>query len=375
ALSAAGGLIAHAGATPAGTAEAIAVAALAGLVNARTWYGAAAIAARAHPRPHVSVPARVVFGLPFAPIAALLVLVLVVGVARLMFTGTIKVGGQPAADAPAATTAAAHSAAKAVLVVGGWGSKCCHDADGLSEVMPGTVVRQFSYAGLDAAGRPVPTGADADDLPLPQLGDRIAYELTVLHDEVRGPVDVVAESEGTLGVYAMLDRHRDLPVGSIVLLSPIVAPGQISYPPDTPGLPVPEYALTTLNHLVGGMSPYGPGGATRLLSSVGEFGARYFGHMTAASGRPFRWLAVIPLADALTLPVCGLPPDVAVVSALHGGLLGDPRVLPMVSSFLAGHSADSPGRAWGSGDMRTAAELITGAAAPWRMPELASACP
>jgi hypothetical protein len=92
ALSAVGGVIAHLN-----TAEAVAVSALAGLVNARGWYGMAAIAARMRPRAHVSVPARVVFGLPFAPVAALLVLVLVVGVARLMFTGTIRLG-QPAAS-------------------------------------------------------------------------------------------------------------------------------------------------------------------------------------------------------------------------------------------------------------------------------------
>jgi hypothetical protein len=392
ALSAAGGVIAHAG-THFGAVEAIAIAAVAGLVNARTWYGVAAVAARAQPRPHVSVPARVVAGLPFAPIAALLVLVLVVGVARLMFTGTIRIGGSapagstvgagPSSASPRsaslggstapATTAAAHTGARAVLVVGGWGSKCCDDADGLRAATPGAVVWQFSYAGLDARGEPRPSGAEDDDLPLPELGDRIASELTALHEKTRAPVDVVAESEGTLGVYAMLDRHPDLPVGSLVLLSPIVAPGQISYRPDTSGLPVPEYALSTLNRLVGGMSPYGPAGAAQLFSSVGEFGARYFDHTAAVAGRPFRWLAVIPLADALTLPVCGLPSSVALVPALHGGLLGDPEVLPMVNSFLAGHPP-APGGT-GSGGLRTAAELITGAATPWRMPQITSSCP
>ena len=35
------------------------------------------------------MPARLVFSLPFAPIAALLVIALVVGMARLLFTGAI----------------------------------------------------------------------------------------------------------------------------------------------------------------------------------------------------------------------------------------------------------------------------------------------
>jgi hypothetical protein len=78
---------------------------------------------------------------------------------------------------------------------------------------------------------------------------------------------------------------------------------------------------------------------------------------------------VVPLADALTLPVCGLPPDVIVVPAFHGGLLGDGSVLPMVSAFLEGQQVS------GTPDMREAAEAITGAAAAWRMPDTRSACP
>ncbi|MBO0805611.1 MAG: hypothetical protein J2P25_21355, partial [Nocardiopsaceae bacterium] len=232
-------------------------------------------------------------------------------------------------------------------------------------------------AGLDARGRPLRSGPEADDVPLPKLGDMLAAQLKALHDQVGGRVDVVAESEGTLGVYAMLDRHPGLPVGSVVLLSPIVAPGQVSYPPRTEGLPVPEYALSTLNHLVGGMSPYGPVGAAKLLGSVAKLGARYFDHVTTADGTGIRWLAVIPLADALTLPACALPPDVVLVPALHGGLLGDAGVLPMVSSFLAGHQAVPPGAGEGTQEweLKAEAELLTGGAAAWRMPQTTPACP
>ena len=80
-------------------------------------------------------------------------------------------------------------------------------------------------------------------------------------------------------------------------------------------------------------------------------------------------LAVVPLADALTLPVCTLPPDVIVVPAFHGGLLGDGTVLPMVANFLEGQQVS------GTPDMREAAEVITGAAAAWRMPDTRSVCP
>src|SRR6202030_3627306 len=147
---------------------------------------------------------------------------------------------------------------------------------------PGTNVWQFSYVGLNAKGRPIPHGANADDLPLPVLGDKIAVQVRALHAASGLPVAVVAESEGTLGVYAMLARDPGVPVSSVVLLSPIVSPGQLSYPPGTDGASVSEAALDELNHLVGGMSPYGPSGAQNLLSSVSEFGARYFGEVAAA---------------------------------------------------------------------------------------------
>jgi hypothetical protein len=380
------------------TGAALLVAAVTGLVNARAWYGVAVLAARLQPRPHESLPAKMLFSLPFAPIAAVMVLALVVGVARLLFTGTIQLpispasnaapaaavaGAGPAAGTPSGTQAAASPAAavaaataSAVLVVGGWGSSCCDAADGLRTMLPGVPVRQFSYVGLNAQGRPVPSGASADDLPLPELGDRIAAQVRALHAASGRPVAVVAESEGTLGVYAMLARDRGLPVSSVVLLSPIVSPGQLTYPPGPDGASVSEAALDELNHLVGGMSPYGLSGAQNLLSSVSEFGARYFDDMVTAAGgsdggKPIRWLAVVPLADAVTLPQCALPPGVIVVPAFHGGLLGDPSVLPMVSAFLSGRSVTGAG----DGQMREAAELIMGAAAAWRMPDTDSACP
>jgi len=404
ALTAAGAVIAH---LP--TWEALPVMALAGLVNARAWYGLALIAAQLRPRARESVPARLVFSLPFAPIAALLVIALVVGVARLLFTGTIVLpasvtGGSSAAASTVvggtgnsavgrsalsivanSTAAGAGVAASvpadrrpaasvAVLVVGGWGSSCCNDVDGLRAELPGFEIRQFSYVGLGANGGPLASGPDADDLPLPELGDRLASQVEAFHALTHKPIDVVAESEGSLGLYAMLDRHPGLPVNAVVLLSPIVEPGQLSYPPVPDGSSVSEEALNELNYLIGSMSPFGPDGAADLLNSVSEFGARYFASaatVLGAGAKAIHWLAVVPLADAVTLPVCGLPSDVLVVPALHGGLLGDPSVLPMVAQFVSGHDVTDAS----DSQLRADAELITGAATAWRMPDVDTSCP
>jgi len=326
------------------------VAALAGLLNARAWYGVTTAVATA------KVP-RFTW-MPVAPVAVVVVIGLVVGVARLTFTGTIHIAPEPVTALP--VSAQQQVVRAALLVVAGFGSNCCADANTLAETEPGMLVQQFSYLGLTAAGLPIAYHR-ASDLPIQEIGDRMANQVRWLYGRVRAPVSIVAESEGTLGLYAMLARHPGLPLGSIVMLSPIIEPGQA----DQAG--VPGEALITLNDLIGTMSPYGRTGAEQLIDSVGQVGATYFSELSRLHG--LRWLAVIPLADAVTLPPCRYPPQVVIVEALHGGLLGDPDVVRMVNGFLDGQDRIP------SGDgLRTEAELIAGAAAAWRMPSLRSVC-
>jgi hypothetical protein len=208
------------------------------------------------------------------------------------------------------------------------------------------------------------------------LGDRMAAQVDKLYQQARTPVDIVAESEGTLGLYAMLARHPHVPIGSVVLLSPIVEPGQVGQAGQG-GNTVPSAALTTLNDLVGGMSPYGRSGAQALIESVSEVGASYFATVGRDTGRP--WLAVIPLADAVTLPACSWPKNVIFIDAFHGGLLGDRSVQRIVEAFLASGTVPDRELAVLTGesqrDLRSAAQLIAAAAAAWRMPDLRSACP
>jgi hypothetical protein len=381
------------------TAGIVAVAGLAGVLDARAWYGLTAAAVRRsvekplhawHWRATLQQIRRTLRGrtswVPMAPLAAVMVLALVVGVTRLAFTGTVRFApgtSEAAASAdeaaglimspgwdqgggPSTTVTAAHPEG-AVLVVEGFGSSCCHAADSLRAAEPGMLVRQFSYRGLNAAGQPIPHGPAAGNLSIQALGDGMATQVEELSRQTGVPVDVVAESEGTLGVYAMLARHPHVPVKSVTLLSPIVEPGQLGQAGGT----VPGAALTTLNNLVGGMSPYGSKGAQELIDSVSEVGARYFEQVSHDQALP--WLAVIPLADAVTLPACPWPRNVIFVDAFHGGLLGNASVRQLVEGFLTGGAAQVDTAS--QRQLRGTAELIAAAATAWRMPELSASCP
>ena len=92
----------------------VAVAGLAGIVDARAWYGLTAAAARGvverppHPWQWRAALWRIRRALrsrtnwvPVAPLAAVMVLVLVVGLARLAFTGTVRFASGPGDVVPA----------------------------------------------------------------------------------------------------------------------------------------------------------------------------------------------------------------------------------------------------------------------------------
>ena len=372
--------------------DAAPVAGLAGLVNARAWYGLTGAVARVHARDqavaHGQAPGR-----PRAPGRPAPHPVGAPGHHRRAGSGDpCDPAGLPArralpprhaaparaGPAAAGTIAAAQQAATApdrprwsrrppVLVVPGFGSLCCSHGQALARAMPDTLVQTFSYRGLDPVGDPLPYGAAASDLPLPVLGDRIAAQVWRLHARTGRRVDVVAESEGTLGVYAMLAQHPHVPVAAVVLLSPIVAPGQVSYPVGRGSALVPGSELQAVVWFVGGLSPFGTSGAQTLIGSVNQVGARFAAR--AARDHRLRALELVPLADAVTLPACRLPSNVLVVPAFHGDLLGDPVALRIVRSFLIRHRVTESAR------LRTAAEIVASAASAWQIPRATTPSP
>jgi hypothetical protein len=332
-----------------------------------------AVAARAVPAGTTEVAAH---RIPAGPMALAVVIATVIALIRLVFvlSGPIPVG-HPAPTvawvAGAGTGRQAHATVGAghhpVLEIAGFGSWCCGQNQVLAKALPRTVVQQFSYLGTNSRGQPRPYGPKAGNMPLPVLGDRIAAQVQRLHVRTGKPVDIVAESEGTLGVDAMLARHPDAPVGSVVLLSPIVAPGQYGYRGGSGTGLVTGDELHALIWFVGGLSPFGTAGAQTLISSVNSVGARFAA--AAAHHAPVRLLEVVPLADAVTLPACPLPPNVVVIPAFHGELLSNPAALQTVRRFLTGRTVTGvPG-------LRATAEIMAAAAAAWRMPESAAPSP
>jgi hypothetical protein len=153
----------------------------------------------------------------------------------------------------------------------------------------------------------------------------------------------------------------------VVLLSPIVAPGQSGYRGGTGSGLLTRDELHALIWFVGGLSPFGTSGAQTLVNSVNSVGARFAA--AAARHAPVRLLEVIPLADAVTLPACPLPRNVVVIPAFHGELLGDPAALRTVRRFLTDQPVSSVA------DLRTTAEIMAAAATAWRMPERAAPSP
>src|SRR5215467_6855601 len=376
--------------------DAVPIAGLAGLVNARAWYGLTAAIARGVGQTHAELerpasaqtapsgaglalsalaqagpaaedPAALalpdVHRVPAGPMALAAVIAVVIALTRLVFFF-----GGPAATAnpqapvawAAGTQGPAHAGNTAVdavnhpvLEIAGFGSWCCGQDRALAKALPGTLVQQFSYLGTDRHGQPRPYGAKASNLPLPELGHRIAAQLWRLHELTGKPVDIVAESEGTLGLDAMLAQHHHAPVGSVVLLSPIVAPGQYGYKATGSSL-VTRDELHALIWFVGGLSPFGSSGAQTLISSVNSVGARFAS--AAAEHAPVRMLEVIPLADAVTLPACPLPRSVVVIPAFDGELLDDPVALRTVHRFLTDRSVT------GVPSLHTTAEIVAAAA-------------
>ena len=329
------------------------VAALSGTFNARAWVGmVGAVVEHRHSD-------RIV---PAVPVA-LAVMVAVVAVGSV--SGFTHVSTQRANTGPTTYTAPMRGA-QAVLVISGYGS---HWNGAPTHPIPGPFFEQrFSYRGLASSGRPLAYSSGDTVQTLHSLDVRLASQVADLANATGRRIDIVAESEGALVAKTYLVSHADAPVGTVVLASPLLAPGRVSYPAaDTgagSGLPS-RGALDLLSRAYQSVAPIDLSPESGFLKSVDQLAPLLQGLLSCPTPG-VRQLAVLPLADATAAPVRStLPFPSVVVPAFHGGLIGSRSPDRIIAAALEGQVPVT------SQGLRDLDRLIVLGSSAWQVPTLA----
>lgn len=299
--------------------DGLAVAALTGLFNAWAWAGLV----------HAVVDREPGLSVPVVPVALATLIAVAVGGTVVGFTHVHPHRASTTEASPVAV-----SGAQPVLVVSGYGST--FDGTGV-RVVPGPfAVRQFSYRGLSASGQPLPYRAGDTVKSIGELDRMMDAQVTALARSSGRRVDVVAESEGALVAKTALLARPDTPVDALVLASPLLQPGRTTYPqPGAAGWGVAAGEFMTLiGRAFQSVAPIDLSPDSAFLRSV-DSQASVLQNAMSCPVVGVRQLALLPLADATVTPV-HLPPALpsVVVSAFHGGLLGEPGVEALVARFL-----------------------------------------
>jgi hypothetical protein len=336
------------------------VALAAGLVNAWCWLRVTDAAARAAtPAPGPAEPAR----RPFAVVALAAVLALVVGGTAAGFTVAVALEHDRTPTPRAAPVGP--TGGPPVLVVKGFNSRW----DGVTRRWVGgdVRIRRFSYAGLDRAGAPRPYGRGATPATVRTLARRLGAQVDALAHDAGAPVGIVAESEGALVALTYLLATPDAPVRSVVVLSPLVDPGRVSYPaPGRVGWGVAAgAALDGVGAIVDGLGPVDVRSDTPLFRSIVEE-APLFQGLLRCRVPGVRELAVLPFDTGLAAPrPAAVTIPYVVRPAFHGGLLGDHRTGQLVTRVLRGRAVAMQSR-W-----RATERVVQALASPWQVPSLA----
>lgn len=298
---------------------------------------------------------------PFALVGLAAVLALVVGGTGVGFAVAVAVesGRSPL---PRASSGGSGSP---VLVVKGFNSKW----DGVTRrwVRGDHRIRRFSYRGADRAGAPLPYDRDATHRALPDLVAAMRTQVAAFRAATGTDVSIVAESEGALVAQTYLAATPDAPVDAVVLLSPLLAPGRVSYPrlgDDGWGV-ASGTVLGGLAAIVGAVGPVDVSADIPLFRSIVDRGPS-LGALLACPVPGVHSYAVLPFDAGVAAPA---PVDIGyaheVVPAFHGGLLGDDTTARHVEQVLAGRRPPSGSSSW-----QAIGDGIAALAAPWQAPDL-----
>jgi hypothetical protein len=328
----------------------IVAAALVGLFNARAWFGMVHALVNRPPARHV---------LPIVPVALATMVAIAGSGAYVGFSDArtaqteIRAGPRVAGRQPGPP----------VLVVSGYGSRWngrpVHPIPGRFDEI------RFSYAGLDSNGDPRPYRSADTVKPLLQLARMMAAQVTAVQRRTGQPVAVVAESEGALVAETYLAATPHPPVRRLVMASPLLDPGRVSYPLDGAGWGVAS--RSGMEVMVSAFQPASPidlSPTSPFLASVNQE-APLLQKLATCPVPGVSRIALLPLADAVAASSSSrLAFPSIVVPAFHGGLLSDSSAAALVGRILRGGTAGS--RGW----WQLAEDTIRWAASAWQVPDL-----
>jgi hypothetical protein len=319
---------------------------------------------------HLTAPRSAPRFRPVGPAAiALLVTATLVGVAigapQLQHPATspaVTAAGLPVATIGSAT-GLAPGPGPAVLVATGFDSTW--DGTEGAPLTSGLVQQRFSYRGLGADDKPLPYDAGATHRSVAALVRTMRDQVNELHRRTGRRVAVVAESEGSIIAAAYLVSHERAPVSNLVLLSPLVRPGRVYYPPageDGWGVAT-GWALRGITNIVGEVSSINLPADAPFLRSITSHPLA-FRDLLACTPPHIPKLVIVPITSALSSPdPVAIAGPTLVLPAVHGGLLGNPTARAATVRAIRGRPPS--GESWDDVE-----SVLRAATAPWQVPEL-----
>jgi hypothetical protein len=265
---------------------------------------------------------------------------------------------------PAAPATVGSTGGRPVVVVSGFGTPWTGAPP--DDLGAGFDQWRFSYAGMSPASRPLPYAGPQTYQPLPLLVRRLAAQVEAFRRVTGRDVTIVAESEGALVAETYLHATPDAPVDAVVVLSPLVEPGRVYYPPASgSGFGVATgWELRGLSATIHQLGSETIDGDSPFLRSVADRGPQ-LQQLLHCPVTGVGQLAVLPLADATSRPYAStLAVPSIVVPGFHGGLLGDHHVQRLVAAFLR---SGVPPR---STALDVTDRAIAAGAAAWQVPDL-----
>jgi hypothetical protein len=266
----------------------------------------------------------------------------------------------PPPAAPETRSAVAGALHHVVLYVAGYDSAY----DGQPPTDPRVAV--FSYRGLDPAGNPLPYPPDATHQAVRTSAGLLAAQVDREHQRTGKPVAIVGISEGALITRKYLQSWPHHNVDAAALISPVVRPGQVYYPPPQASH---GWGLAAGWELRGVLAVIGLRHATPISADEPFIrsvlaDAPFFRNRMLCPVPGVRMMAFLPSADAATIPpgaFLGIPADN--LPAFHGGLVGYPAEVQRLVEFLNGTNT--------GGAQHPYYPLVQTASGVWQAPVLA----